>query len=1015
MPAGSFSTLMDSLLLSYHSVSVFTPLLMAAVMALFFFLKPGKTAPTWWLALSFLGFVVLILGYFVAYSWFAPQAAFHRWLTVFTVFAMAAIITFGYVYPRPDRPREARIVVPLIWILAVVGWTQFAVASWNLEPYYDVEAHLYSFHIGKIASYFIVFDLAFWLTLFWRKTVRYSAQETGNKWAVRPQRILSLRMLGFIGAKFLLFPYYLVRPRGRDAVACRGFFIAGVIMLALGAANTANKSGRLPYELYANIYSVFILVSVFLMFLAYINNSPEPTTFMVKLVGISLFTLLLVLGFVSDYALTLNESAYNRERLAEVVNSRQEILAGKYAELPQRVEYVLRRSEQPGLFHDDGYHIIFARSAAVSAASVMAGEKRMRNTWMELRRERIKAKEKLKADEVDALAARQMVAETPTYIGQPEVPEGKLRLYRDAGAYYTHFDFLDKGQRYEVGFSYLDYRRYVHRIAMGFVYVIVISTLVIVLIFPLFFRSSLVSPLKWLLAGVKKVNEGDLTVQVPVKVEDEIGFLARSFNAMVLSIKEAHAKLEDYAHNLEHKVEERTREVREKMEEVQRLKVQQDGDYFLTSLLAAPLFYNANKSTAVSTQFLIQQKKTFEFREREGELGGDICVSGNLRLGTKEDHKRYVVALNGDAMGKSMQGAGGSLVMGVMMNSIMARSAAGNRILELTPEQWLTDVYRELQGVFRSFDGSMVISATIFVVEEETGKAWYWNAEHPHTVRIREGTASFIEEELLLRKLGIDSEIPFAVYRTQLEKGDVLIIGSDGKDDLNLTPGAAKRTINEDEFLFLKVAEQGAGDLERIAQLVQQHGEITDDLSLLRIGFHEVQAPVRRVIADDAPSYREAIEIDAYDIEEFYHHAKELYQKGDLDQALSVLKDGYAIDHSNMKLNKLLGLLSFKGRDYEKAVQVLNRYLDEDPELPQSLMYLSLAEKKLGNLESALSAALRLLQLEPRNVRNLINLADISRLSGDGAAAARYAAEARLLEPDNQSLEKLRGLMSEPQ
>lgn len=31
------------------------------------------------------------------------------------------------------------------------------------------------------------------------------------------------------------------------------------------------------------------------------------------------------------------------------------------------------------------------------------------------------------------------------------------------------------------------------------------------------------------------------------------------------------------------------KEVQEKMEEVQNLKIQQDGDYFLTSLLAKPL------------------------------------------------------------------------------------------------------------------------------------------------------------------------------------------------------------------------------------------------------------------------------------------------------------------------------------------------------------------------------------------------------------------------------------------
>ena len=84
---------------------------------------------------------------------------------------------------------------------------------------------------------------------------------------------------------------------------------------------------------------------------------------------------------------------------------------------------------------------------------------------------------------------------------------------------------------------------------------------------------------------------------------------------------------------------------------------------------------------------------------------------------------------------KSMQGAGGSLVMGVVMNSIMARSAA-KKILELTPEQWLTDVYHEVNSVFKSFNGTMVVSAAVVMIDDESGEMLYWNAEHPFAIPI---------------------------------------------------------------------------------------------------------------------------------------------------------------------------------------------------------------------------------------------------------------------------------------
>ena len=71
------------------------------------------------------------------------------------------------------------------------------------------------------------------------------------------------------------------------------------------------------------------------------------------------------------------------------------------------------------------------------------------------------------------------------------------------------------------------------------------------------------------------------------------------------------------------------------MHEVNTLKIQQDGDYFLTSLLSRPLFVNLNKSNVVLTEFYISQKKKFEFRNKKSELGGDICITDTIRFWTE--------------------------------------------------------------------------------------------------------------------------------------------------------------------------------------------------------------------------------------------------------------------------------------------------------------------------------------------------------------------------------------------
>ena len=128
-----------------------------------------------------------------------------------------------------------------------------------------------------------------------------------------------------------------------------------------------------------------------------------------------------------------------------------------------------------------------------------------------------------------------------------------------------------------------------------------------------------------------------------------------------------HNQVEELNATLEKKVEERTRELQKTLTQVQTLKLQQDGDYFLTTLLIKPLMVNEAISNKIKIEFFIKQKKTFEFKNKTYEIGGDMCIANNIKL----RGKNYCVFINGDAMGKSIQGAGGALVLGVVFRSII--------------------------------------------------------------------------------------------------------------------------------------------------------------------------------------------------------------------------------------------------------------------------------------------------------------------------------------------------------
>lgn len=299
-----------------------------------------------------------------------------------------------------------------------------------------------------------------------------------------------------------------------------------------------------------------------------------------------------------------------------------------------------------------------------------------------------------------------------------------------------------------------------------------------------------------------------------------------------------HNRVEELNASLEQKVEQRTAELQESLRATRELKTMQDGDYFLTSLLLQPLSATDGIQSGVSVEILDRQYKKFAFKNQLREIGGDFCAAHKLRLRNED----YLVFLNADAMGKSMQGAGGALVLGTSYKSIINRTRASARQADRDPELWLNDCYKEIQGIFLTFDGSMLISMVLGLVHENSGAMYWVNAEHPASILYRDGRASFFENETPLQKVGIDtgSAILSRINTHTLRDGDVVVLGSDGRDDILLgVDEDGNRVLNSDDAEILKHVEKASGDLEGVYESLLQRGQLTDDLSLVRIGFRE--------------------------------------------------------------------------------------------------------------------------------------------------------------------------------
>lgn len=432
-------------------------------------------------------------------------------------------------------------------------------------------------------------------------------------------------------------------------------------------------------------------------------------------------------------------------------------------------------------------------------------------------------------------------------------------------------------------------------------------------------------------------------------------------------------------------VDEKTRTLSEAYNELKALKSRQDGDYYLTSNLIESLTELRPESETVVLDSLLKQFKTFEFMGNTKEIGGDMNAGYALRL----QGEKYTLVINADAMGKSLQGAGGVLVLGSAIRSLIERTHITEGLRNLSPERWLKNSFLELHRLFSSFNGSMMASMICLLVHDKSGYTVMINAEHPKGIILRRGEAEFISNHEGLRKLGNNAvKGRLWVDTFVLHPGDVVILGSDGRDDLVVAYDAESQPVmNEDERRILEIVEAAEGDLPRIYMGIRNTGEIVDDISLLRLEYtSRAQKP------------------DAQTLQRLWReHGAAEEPVAKLDALRKILQ----VDADNMAAWRSLLRVHLRNENLVDAAFIAECMVRIRPERDFLMYCAALLYFRLGNSEKALNFADRLTLRNWHVERYLVLLGKIHESRQDEPGMREAGLLLNELEPGHEYAAKL--------
>jgi len=282
--------------------------------------------------------------------------------------------------------------------------------------------------------------------------------------------------------------------------------------------------------------------------------------------------------------------------------------------------------------------------------------------------------------------------------------------------------------------------------------------------FQFFFHGAFIVPIKSLLEAMYKVKDGNLNVKVDIKVEDELGYITRNFNTMIETISGARKKLDDYAQNLEFKVEERTEELKAAMEEMAAI-----NDQLVQTRDA--LWGEMELAKKIQTVLLpenpsINGYDIAAFMEPADEVGGDYYDV------IQEGDRDWIVI--GDVSG---HGVPAGLVM-MMVQTSMHSVLSTNPHME--PSELLRLVNKTIASNIKRLGENKYMTMTVLL--RDKNNTFYFSGLHQDILIYRKESGTVEELETKGMWLGVMDDLTGTLENDTfvMKPGDMMVLYTDG-------------------------------------------------------------------------------------------------------------------------------------------------------------------------------------------------------------------------------------------